>query len=183
MLLPCAMLDDIPQVYIAELPSLIGAKVRIHGWLAATRYTKATKFVSVRDRTGLVQGVCHGARWGELAYLNAESALQLIGSVQKCKSNPCQVEVAVEDLQVLAQAEGCTLVLPQPQCAGRRKGALDGRLFGLRLFHRHEQLIEVDLAVAVLRPLGVDPVTFGALVACGHCLLPLGGLATLAGPR
>ena len=47
----------ISRVLAADLPSHVGAQVRIAGWLHRKRQLKSMTFLIIRDRSGLAQEV------------------------------------------------------------------------------------------------------------------------------
>jgi len=95
----------VPRVYAADLSSHVGRRVRLNGWLTSSKKTKTTKFLLVRDRTGVVQGVCQGPEWDDLVPLSNESALEITGRVRESRPNNGCVEIAIDAVRVLARSE------------------------------------------------------------------------------
>src|SRR5262245_4765741 len=93
------------RVFLADLPKHVGDRVVVHGWLAQVRRTSRRSFLSLRDRSGVVQ-VVHGEP-SALAGVGIESALRVAGRVRACAAERWgPVEIEAERVEVLAQVDG-----------------------------------------------------------------------------
>ena len=96
---------------IAELPSLIGERVRVRGWVQALRDQKRVQFIVLRDETGLAQVVL--AKDDPPSELNdrvsavtVESAVTIVGTVAADERvNLGGLEVKLEELEIDSLAE------------------------------------------------------------------------------
>ena len=93
-----------------------GSRVTLMGWVQKNRNKGSLIFVDLRDRSGIVQlvmeeGVTDAAVMEKAAGLHAEYVIAAVGTVQKRggavndQLATGQIEVAVEELRVLAEAE------------------------------------------------------------------------------
>ncbi len=104
------------RVLISALPSKLGKKVVIAGWLHRLRDLKNFGFAIIRDRSGLVQAVLNPAQMEQLRGLQVETVLRVEGMVVEKKSKaptpphppsgrggiPREVEVQVALLEILS---------------------------------------------------------------------------------
>lgn len=98
------------RTLISALPSIIGTKVRVAGWVQTIRDQKKVQFVIVRDHTGSVQIVHTRAGKDDLAgtaisNLTPESVVEVTGSVvhnEKVKLG--QIEIVLDQLTVVSTA-------------------------------------------------------------------------------
>ncbi len=94
------------RLLIADLPSKLGQRVLVAGWLHRLRDLKNFGFAILRDRTGLVQAVLTPEQLEQLRGLQVETVLSVAGTVVEKKSKdpnaPKEIEVQAETLTVLA---------------------------------------------------------------------------------
>lgn len=95
------------RTYVSDLKD--GKEVLIKGWVFDIRYLSKLVFVSVRDKTGIVQCVLFGNDLLGLAKdLTLETAVELVGTVKpaKVKANYLRddVEVGVKSLDIINKA-------------------------------------------------------------------------------
>lgn len=93
------------RILISDLPTKMGEKVIIAGWLHRLRDLKNFGFAILRDRTGLVQVVLNPAQLEQLKGLQLETVLKVEGKVVEKKSkdpNVHEVEVQAETLEILS---------------------------------------------------------------------------------
>jgi nondiscriminating aspartyl-tRNA synthetase len=96
---------------IAELPGLIGERVRLRGWVHALRDQKRVQFIVLRDETGLAQVVLAKAdppsELNErVSALTVESAVTIVGTVAADERvNLGGLELKLEELELDSLAE------------------------------------------------------------------------------
>jgi nondiscriminating aspartyl-tRNA synthetase len=101
----------VKRTLIAELPGLIGERVRLRGWVHALRDQKRVQFIVLRDETGLAQVVL--AKQDPPSELNervsaltVESAVTIVGAVAADERvNLGGLELKLEALEVDSLAE------------------------------------------------------------------------------
>jgi nondiscriminating aspartyl-tRNA synthetase len=92
----------ISRVLAADLPSRVGERVRIAGWLHRRRQLKSVTFLVVRDRSGLAQvvltspGAAHG--------LTEETVVQVDGVVTASRQAPQGAELTEPVITLLSDA-------------------------------------------------------------------------------
>ena len=99
-----------PFTAIAALPEHVGQRVTLKGWLYNKRGSKSLYFLVLRDGTGLVQCVVNednvnAASFEAASESTQESALEVVGTVQADERQVGGVEVQVEAVTLIAQAE------------------------------------------------------------------------------
>src|SRR6266849_1628875 len=93
------------RVWSVDLPSHVGRKVVIAGWLLRLRRLSQVSFVILRDGRGLVQAVLDDPALVErVAALQGESVLRLEGEVVNTAQAPRGVELRVEKVEVVSEA-------------------------------------------------------------------------------
>ncbi len=102
--------ENIDAVTIEELPSCVGQRVKIQGWVYNQRGSRTLTFLIVRDGTGIVQ--CVGNKeeldddtWAQIQQLTQESSVSVIGTVSADDRQEGGVEVAIESFRLIALAE------------------------------------------------------------------------------
>jgi nondiscriminating aspartyl-tRNA synthetase len=103
--------SPVKRTLIAELPGLIGERVRPRGWVHALRDQKRVQFIVLRDESGLAQVVL--AKQDPPSELNervsaltVESAVTLVGTVAADERvNLGGLEIKLEELEVDSLAE------------------------------------------------------------------------------
>jgi nondiscriminating aspartyl-tRNA synthetase len=101
----------VTRILIGDLPSRIGERVQVRGWVNAIRDQKRVQFVIVRDPTGMAQAVLGkeeqpSALNEAISALAPESAIYLTGTVvadDRVKLGG--LELQIEELQVVGPAE------------------------------------------------------------------------------
>lgn len=94
-----------PRAFVGDLAAFVGRRVRVCGWAAGVRRSKDTRFLTLRDRTGLVQVVHHG---GDLDQLPLESALRIEGMAVATPGNrfgPVEVHADTIEIVTASQAQ------------------------------------------------------------------------------
>ena len=103
---------------------LVGSEVKIGGWIEDVRDIGKLGFVTVRDATGSCQLVVTGDNVQKAMQAQRQSAVVVVGLVQKSKAKDFTVEVKVSEFTILTSA-----VHPLPiDPTGRVDSALDKRL-------------------------------------------------------
>jgi nondiscriminating aspartyl-tRNA synthetase len=101
----------VKRTLIAELPGLIGERVRLRGWVHALRDQKRVQFIVLRDETGLAQVVLAKAdppsELNErVSALTVESAVTIVGTVAADERvNLGGLELKLEELELDSLAE------------------------------------------------------------------------------
>ena len=91
------------RTLIADLPSLVGQRVTIEGWMHNMRSFPDFSFVILRDRSGLQQVVLDpGPALDRLSGLQNESVLRIEGLVVPEERSPTGVDVREANVDVLA---------------------------------------------------------------------------------
>ena len=98
------------QVYIEELPRLIGKEVTLLGWVHHKRSSGKIRFIIMRDGTGFVQGVLVKGTVSDTAAerfdeLTQESSFRMTGTVREDSRSPGGVELDVRELEILHRAQ------------------------------------------------------------------------------
>jgi nondiscriminating aspartyl-tRNA synthetase len=88
----------IARVLAAELPSRVGERVRVAGWVHRGRELKSVTFVVVRDRSGLAQVVTSGPAPAE------ETVVEVTGLVTANPKAPGGAELTEPSVTVLGEA-------------------------------------------------------------------------------
>ncbi|MEQ1856241.1 MAG: asparagine--tRNA ligase [Longimicrobiales bacterium] len=98
------------MVEIRDLSEHVGTTVTVRGWVESTRGHGKVAFVSVRDGTGIVQGVLvksavDEASWATHGTLTPESLVAVTGEVKAEPRAPGGYELGLSSLELLALAE------------------------------------------------------------------------------
>lgn len=112
------------RTLIENIDKSIGKKVRICGFASIIRDQGSIKFLVIRDISGTIQAVIQkeNTKAQKIAKsLTLESVIEIEGTVKEEKQAPCGVEVNIENLSVLSEAE---LELPIP-VVGKGQGETD----------------------------------------------------------
>jgi nondiscriminating aspartyl-tRNA synthetase len=96
------MLTMKERVLIENVPSLIGKRVRICGWIHSVRNQGNLAFLLVRDRTGIAQAVTTGSVVTENDIRN-ETVVSLAGTVIEDKRAKSGVEIKLEEITVISK--------------------------------------------------------------------------------
>ena len=90
----------ISRVLAADLPSKVGERVRVAGWLHRCRQLKSVTFLVVRDRSGLAQVVLTspGAAYG----LTEETVVMVEGTVIASERAPQGAELTAPAITSLS---------------------------------------------------------------------------------
>lgn len=93
------------RIYISQLPHHVGERVQLAGWLHRLRTLSRVDFLLLRDRTGIGQIVLSEPTQREmLTSLNAETVLQVEGTVIATPQAPGGVELHDAHIEVIAPA-------------------------------------------------------------------------------
>ena len=96
---------ELPRTLVADLPTKLGASVRVCGWVRENSSCAATPIVVLGDHTGLAHLVAeHDGRLEDvMAGLVRESAIEVVGTAQRAPDGSTRVVVA--DLHVAGPAD------------------------------------------------------------------------------
>ncbi len=135
------------RVWSVDLPSHVGRRVQIAGWLQRLRRLSQVSFLIMRDGRGTLQAVAEDpALIDKVAALPAESILRLTGEVVCTPQAPRGVELRVEKLEVVSEAtEPLPFELHRPEIAAQLPTFLDHAAIGLR-HPRHRALFRLSAA-------------------------------------
>ena len=116
------------RVLSTDLPSHIGERVTLAGWLHAKRELGAVSFVLVRDRAGLAQAVVDGT-----LDLRPETVLEVEGLAVRASQAPGGVELQEPSFSVVAEpAEATPVELRRPVLKETLPTILDHAAVALR---------------------------------------------------
>jgi nondiscriminating aspartyl-tRNA synthetase len=124
----------VKRTLTAELPQLIGERVRVRGWIHALRDQKRVQFIVLRDETGLAQVVLAKedppSELNErVSALTVESAVTIVGTVAADERvNLGGLELKLEELEVDSLAEPEVPIAPDSALDKR----IDWRYLDLR---------------------------------------------------
>ncbi|MEA3273437.1 MAG: aspartate--tRNA(Asn) ligase [Patescibacteria group bacterium] len=93
---------------IIDVKKQTGEKVKILGWINTVRDLGSIRFFLVRDISGIIQTVIlkkNDAVFKLATDLSQESVVEIAGKAKKEKQAPGGVEIEVEDIKVLSQAD------------------------------------------------------------------------------
>lgn len=139
------------RILVKELPSKLGEKVTIAGWLHNLRDMKNFGFAVVRDRTGLAQVVLESAHLEQLKGLQLETVVKVTGTVKEKKSkNPDvkEVEVQAETLNILSPVVDVVPVeIAKPDLDVQLDTLVDNRVVTLR-HPKQRAIFRVQAALA-----------------------------------
>lgn len=96
------------RTYIKDLPSKVGKKVKLDGWVHIVRKQGSIVFLILRDVTGLVQTVAtkdNPEILKLLSNIQPESVLEIQGLVKEEKQAPEGYEVLIEEVTVLSEVK------------------------------------------------------------------------------
>lgn len=119
---------------IKDLPSSVGSRVKIVGFVDTIRNQKKTQFIVVRDRTGKIQAVAFREEQSsqvtkDIDALTVESAIEVVGLVVEAPAVKLKgIELQIETLKVYSKAE---TPLPIRQDSSLEK-QMDWRALSLR---------------------------------------------------
>ena len=106
------------------VPEMEGAKVGLGGWVEDIREMGKMTFLIVRDSTGGAQVVVKGALNEDARRLTRQSVISVSGTVQKTRARDYRIEVAADEIDVLAEAAHPLPIDP----TGRLPSSIDNRL-------------------------------------------------------
>jgi asparaginyl-tRNA synthetase len=97
------------QIFISQLPELVGQTVTLHGWIYNHRSSGKIAFLQFRDGTGFCQAIANQAtlseiHWADVQKLSIESSVVLTGTVSKHPKKE-EYELQLTDLQIVQIAE------------------------------------------------------------------------------
>jgi len=92
-----------PRVLAADLPTHVGEKVVLEGWLHRRRTLKSVSFLILRDRTGLAQAVFTAPeQLADVEGVGEETVLRITGTATANEQAPGGVEVTEPTVFVLS---------------------------------------------------------------------------------
>ena len=127
----------------SELPTHIGERVTIAGWVHRRRQLKSVAFLIVRDRTGLAQVVLPPAA----TEVGEESVVVVTGTVVVNPAAPAGVEIIDAEVRVTSAAEPPPFDLYRPTLTATLPTLLDHA--GVALRHPRRQAVFRSGAAAV----------------------------------
>lgn len=106
------------HVYVERLGEHVGETVELKGWLRGLRSSGKLHFLTLRDGTGDVQCVVFKGDvspevFERAGHLRQESTLRLVGTARAHPKLPNQYEIAVSDLELLAEPAGEFPITPK----------------------------------------------------------------------
>jgi asparaginyl-tRNA synthetase len=102
--------SEAPVTLISQLGTRVGARATVQGWQFNCRHSKKLRFMQLRDGTSRVQAVVVKASvseelWELTSGIPAESSVRVSGTVKEDARSPSGVELQVDGVEVLHQAE------------------------------------------------------------------------------
>jgi len=97
----------INKVYIKDLPSHIGEKVSVAGFVNTIRNQGGIKFLLLRDSTGFVQCIVMKSNtqaFETIADIHLESVVLISGILKEERQAPSGFEVLIEEIEVLSES-------------------------------------------------------------------------------
>lgn len=158
------------RIWSVEIGAHVGERVCLAGWLHRYRQLGQVGFLVLRDGRGTAQVVVETAALAaRVAALAAETVIVVVGEVIAEPQAPGGVEVRLEELEVLAEAEAPPFDLFRPSIKAQLPTILDNAAVGLR-HPRHRALFQVAAASmagfrAALNRLGFTEIQTPKLVA------------------
>ncbi len=91
------------RILVEEVKSNIGKEILLKGWIHQIRPLGKIAFILLRDRTGIVQTIITDLKRINVAELERESAIEILGKVKQEKQAPEGIEVEVSKINVISQ--------------------------------------------------------------------------------
>src|SRR5579859_5260377 len=137
------------RVWSVDLPTRVGQKIVVAGWLHRLRRLSNVSFVILRDGRGLAQVVINDAALLEqVAALQPESVLKIYGEAVATEQAPGGVEVVAERVEVVSEtSEPPPFELHRPHVPAQLPTILDHAALGLR-HPRQRAIFRVAAAAA-----------------------------------
>ena len=137
------------RVWSVDLPTRVGQKIVVAGWLHRLRRLSNVSFVILRDGRGLAQVVINDAALLEqVAALQPESVLKIYGEAVATEQAPGGVEVVAERVEVVSEtSEPPPFELHRPHVSAQLPTILDHAALGLR-HPRQRAIFRVAAAAA-----------------------------------
>ena len=95
--------DVMKRVLVKELSQWIGKEVSLNGWIHQIKKFKDFSFVSLRDRSGVVQMIVEDET--VMSELRLESSVSVLGMCTKNDKAPMGLEVAVKQINIVGVAK------------------------------------------------------------------------------
>ncbi|MDI1495305.1 MAG: aspartate--tRNA(Asn) ligase [Cenarchaeum symbiont of Oopsacas minuta] len=111
----------------------IGSTVELGGWIEDIRKMAKVSFLTLRDRTGIIQIVVRGQVYPE--EITKQSTVTVSGTVQETKARDYDFEILAEKITILAIASRKLPVDP----LGRLESSMDNRLNARALDMRNQK--------------------------------------------
>lgn len=104
------------QTYIREVPSKLGEKIKICGWLYNSRSSGGLRFLQIRDGTGFIQGIITQDEVSDDVFkltenLTQESSIRVWGVARQDERAPTGYELKVVDLEIVQIAQEYPITL------------------------------------------------------------------------
>jgi nondiscriminating aspartyl-tRNA synthetase len=124
----------VQRVFSVELPTHVGKRIAVAGWLHRLRRLSSVTFLILRDGQGLAQVVLDNPELVDrVAALHPESVLRVDGDVVASEQAPYGVEVVGRSIEVLSEAvEPPPFELHRPHIPAQLPTILDHAAVGLR---------------------------------------------------
>lgn len=122
------VVEELQRTLVQDLSQHNGETVLLKGWVYSRRDLGGVQFLTLRDRTGIVQ--CVGSK---LDLPIAESVVQVKGKVAQHPKAPGGYEIHIDELQVISRAvEPSPVELPKVQWNVNPETLLDYRYVSVR---------------------------------------------------
>jgi nondiscriminating aspartyl-tRNA synthetase len=112
--------------------SLAGSTISVCGWIEDIRDIGKLAFLTIRDVTGSCQAIVTGDRVKEVLTTPRQSAVIVLGTVQKSRAKDFPVEIKVTDFRVLTAAVHPLPIDPTGRVESGSDKRLDARALDLR---------------------------------------------------
>lgn len=123
-----------PRVLSSEVVDRVGESVTVKGWLHSIRSLGGVVFVSLRDRSGLVQAVTENpADADSLRGLGSESVVSVSGRVAREPRAPMGIEIKIDGIEVVSPVrEALPMQINKAVISAGLETQLDWRAISLR---------------------------------------------------
>src|SRR5262249_11336537 len=120
------------RILSSQLPSHIGEKVLVAGWIHRRRLLKSVAFLIVRDASGLAQTVISESLRALVEERSEESVVEVEGEAIASDVAPGGVEVVASVVRVLSPAQPPPFDLYRPHLSASLPTQLDHAAIALR---------------------------------------------------
>ncbi len=91
------------RILVEEVKNHIGKEILLKGWIHQIRPLGKIAFILLRDRTGIIQTIITDLKRINVAELERESAIEILGKVKQEKQAPDGIEVEVSKINVISR--------------------------------------------------------------------------------